>query len=180
MDIITIIKDYLIEKYISRLSSLFFKAEKNQFFSSLLTNSLEEKIWSKKEEKNEIKNENEIEEEINKENDEKINDNTLTEKLAKLYLENLEYYNESAKLSPKLGSNKVAIILGLKIPGIKSVLDNIINDVKDNILEGFSNNEDLLRKPIEDDTIEEEKNNYFNKLLELNYSLYNLIATKKN
>ena len=179
MDIITIIKDYLIEKYISRLSSLFFKAEKNQFFSSLLTNSLEEKIWSKKVDKNEIKNENEIEEEINKENDEKINDNTLTEKLAKLYLENLEYYNESAKLSPKLGSNKVAIILGLKIPGIKSVLDNIINDVKDNILEGFSNNEDLLRKPIEDDTIEEEKNNYFNKLLELNYSLYNLIAKKE-
>ena len=80
IEIISIIKKYLSKIYTSQLSSMFFKAEKDQFFSTLLSNNIERKIWQSKE--NEIKKDDE-EEEINLKKENNYEDKTIIEKLAK-------------------------------------------------------------------------------------------------
>ena len=40
IEILSVIKKYLTKIYTNQLSLMYFKAEKDQFFSSLLTNSL--------------------------------------------------------------------------------------------------------------------------------------------
>ena len=49
IEILSIVKKYLSRIYTTQLSLMFFKAEKDQFFSTLLSNNLERKIWPKKE-----------------------------------------------------------------------------------------------------------------------------------
>ena len=175
IEIISLIKDNLIEKYLSELTSLYFKAEKNQFFSSLLTNNLEKKVWSEKEDNNEIKNKDEIEKEKNLKKEEKNADKTLIEKIAELYLGNL-VYESKIKIQKKIRANKMEIILGFKIPGIKPILDSILKNARENILGNYSKNESELRNNIDDEEIEGKKKKYFEDLLLQNDSLFNLIT----
>ena len=179
IEILTVIKEFLVKQYLSQLSLMYFKAEKDQFFSTLLSNSIDKKLWSVKEENNEIKNNNEIEEEMNLKKDENNLDKTITEKIAKLYLANLVYNDNKTKVQEKPGSNKIDIYLGFKIPGIKPVLDKILNHAKENTLENYSKNEKELRNNIDDEELEEKKKTYFNDLLLLNNSLYNLIVKEE-
>ena len=69
IEILQVIKEYLSKLYISQLSLMLFKAEKEQFFSTLLTNNIEGQIWNNKDG-------NEIQE-----------NKTIIEKLAELHPE---------------------------------------------------------------------------------------------
>ena len=170
IEILSVIKNYLSSLYIKQLNLLFFKAEKDQFFSSLLSNNIEKKIWPRKNDKNEINNDQEIEEEINLKKEEIYEDKTVVEKIAKYYLETIVYNDGKTNIVEKIGANKVNIILGFKIPGIKPIFDRILNSFKDNILKNYRKNEDNLRN-----YFEEAKNKYFESLTMFNNSLYNVI-----
>ena len=178
IEILSIIKRYLSKLYTSQLSLMYLKAEKDQFFSSLLTICLEEQLWPKKEEKNNIIEEKE--EEINKQQEEIYEDKTITERIAKAYLENMVYNDGKTNITEKIGANKVDIIFGFKIPGIKTILEKILSSLKENILKNYLNNENNLRDILEPDEIEEKKNSYFNDLLMLNNSLLELINKEES
>ena len=180
IEIIKVIENYLIEKYLSQFASIFFRAEKDQFFSTLLTNSIEKKIFLKKE-NNKIEDINKMEEGIDIKNIEEKKDNTINEKISKLYLENLNYNDKKENAHKRLRSNKVDIILGLKIVGIKPIFDIILNKHKEYILYNYLKNENEMRNYIEDyDEIEKKRKIYFEELFLLNNSLLNLIKKEKN
>ena len=170
IEIISVIKRYLSKIYINQLTLFYFKAEKEQFFSSLLSNSIEQELWPTKK----IDNKNE-EEELIKEKEEIYEDKTLIEKLAKVYLEQVVYNDNITKISPIIGGNKVDIIFGLKIPGIKPILDNILKLNKENILKDYQNNENELRDFYYEDEVEKKKKEFFSNLKMLNNSLLILI-----
>ena len=153
IEIVRVIKEYLEKLYFKELMLLFYNAEKDQFFSSLLTNNISEKHLKKEENKNFLKNINENKEELNFKKNEKNQDINLAEKITKLYLEDLNYYENEAKFQEKIGSNTVDIILGFKIPGIKYILDKILEFSRENILKDYSNNEFELRNFIDEDEI---------------------------
>ena len=142
IEIISFIKKYLLKFYFSQLYLLYNKAEKEQFFSSLLSNSLEQKIWQS--EINNIKGKNgKISNNFTKEYI--FEDKTITEKIAKLYLEDIIYNNGLTTIIKKPVFKKINIILGLKIPGIKIAFDEVIKSVNDNLLENYRKNENNLR-----------------------------------
>ena len=73
---------------------------------------------------------NKIENESQDEN--KINFNDIKEiisKISNLVLANIS--NEEIKITEKINSNRVDIILGLKIPGIKASFENIKKKIKE-------------------------------------------------
>ena len=177
VEIISVIKRYLSKLYTSQLTLLYFKAEKEQFFSSLLSNALEQEIWGVKLNKDdkirkkEKENEEEIEEEIKLGNEDK----TIIEKIAKLYLDQLVFNDGLTRVNEKQYSNKLDIIFGLNIPGIKTLFDQILKSVKDNILKKYRNNENNLRNYYENELVEEEKRKYFEELKTFNNSLVNIV-----
>ena len=143
IDIISVIKKQIIKRYCSELNLMFFKAEKEQFFSSLLTNDIEESLW---------KNENE--------------DITLIEKNAKFYLDQFKYDDGLTKVYEKLGHNKVDIMFGMKLPGIKPILDRILIPINE-ITKNYRENENDLRTILDEETKDEDIKRYF-RLLNLN------------
>ena len=164
IDILPIIERYLHKIYISKLHLLFFKAEKDQFFSSLLSNE-EDKA---KEDiiKNEIKNEEVIS--YNNKKD-------IIEKISKIYFEHLILDDEVIKIVQQPRANLISIFLGLNIPGIYPIFNKILKPIKDNIIKEYHKNENILRNVLEDEEIEHEKEKYFKALNEFNYSVTNLI-----
>ena len=63
--------------------------------------------------------------------------------------------------------------------GIKPILGKMMNLVRDNILQNYRNNENILRNGIEPNEVEEVKNNYFDNLIILDNSLVNLITKEE-
>ena len=177
IEILSVIKKYLTKIYTKQLSLMYFKAEKDQFFSSLLTNSLEQKIWPRKDDKN--KDNNEEEEEINQKKEEIYEDKTIIEKLAVAYLKTMVYNDNKTNIVEKIKSNKVDIIFGLKIPGIKPIIEKICISAKDNTLKNYYANENELRNFIEEEDLEEKKKNYFDNLLMYDNSLVVLIKKEE-
>ena len=177
IEIISIIKRYLSNLYIKELSLFYFKAEKNQFFSSLLSNSLEQELWPNK--NIEKENDKNIEEDINLKKEEIYEDSTIIEKLSKAYLEKVIYNDGITKITPKIGANKIDIIFGLKIPGIKPLFNNILKNNKENILKNYRDNENDLRNYYYEDEIEEKKKEYFDNLKRQNNSLLIIISKEE-
>ena len=181
IEIISIIKKYLLKLYNSQLNLLYFKAEKDGVFSSLLSYSLEQKLWQC--EKNNLeKKEEEIRDSINTyiKNEENFKDETIVEKLAKSYLEDIIYNDGLTRITEKTFSNKLDIVFGLKIPGIKNFFDKIIKSVKENIIKNYRKNENNLRNIFENknEALKEIKN-YFNNLKTFNNSLANIFTKEK-
>ena len=145
IEILSNIKRYLSIIYQKELSLMFFKLEKDQFFSTLLTY--------------EIKNED------------------IIENFIRYYLENMVYKECENILIKKIGANKIDIIFGLKIPGIKPILDKFIFFVKENTLKDYRHNENELRHYIDE---EEAKEKYLKNLSLLNNSLFNLINKEED
>ena len=173
IEIISVIKKYLSKLYTSQLNLLYFKAEKEQFFSSLLSNSLNQKIWQ-----SEVINIKGKEGEINTNTkmEDIFEDKTIIEKIAKSYLEDIAYNDGLTRITEKQSSNKIDIIFGLKIPGIKAVFDKIIKSVNENIIKNYRNNENNLRNFFEkEDERKKEIENYFNDLKISNNSLVNIL-----
>ena len=173
IEILSVIKKYLSNLYTKQLSLMYFKAEKDQFFSSLLTNEIETKLWPRRDAKNEANNDEE--EEINLKKEELYEDKTIVEKIAKYYLETMVYNDGKTNIVEKIGRNKVNIIFGFKIPCIKPILDRILASTKENTLKMYRNNENELRNNIDPEEIENVKNLYFGNLNITNNSLFNLI-----
>ena len=151
IDIISTIIKNIIKNYCSELNLIFFKAEKEQLFSSLLTYEIEESLW---------KNENE--------------DKTLIEKNIKHYLEQLDYDDGLTKVYEKIGANKVEIMFGMKFPGIKPLLDKILIAVND-VSKKYRENENDLRSNLNEETENDDIQRY-NELLNIyNNSTVNII-----
>ena len=177
IELTSVIKRYLSKIYTSQLSLMYFKAEKDQFFSSILSNNLEQPIWPKKRDNN--KDNNDEEEEIKPKKEIYI-DETIIERISKHYLENMVYNDGKTTIVEKIGANKVDIIFGLKIPGIKPIIDRIIISVKENILVNYQKNENELRNYLDPEEIEEAQKKYFNDLSMLNNSLSVLINKEES
>ena len=178
IEIISFIKKYLSKLYNYQLNQIFFKAEKDQFFSSLLSNSLEEKIWQL--EKNNLRiKEEEISPRPNTyiKKEEIFEDKTIVEQLANLYLKDIiNYDNFYVRIYENLYSNNLVIILGLYLPGIKNAFDKITKSVKENIIINYRKNENNLRNFFEnEDRRTKETKNFFNDLKIFNNSLVNII-----
>ena len=104
----------------------------------------------------------------------------MIEKIAKSYLDHLVYNDGLTRIVERPGSNRVNITLGLNIPGIKSVFNKIINEIKENIFKNYRNNESNLRNIFDDEEqIENEKKNYFKNLNMCNNSLNSLLSKEE-
>ena len=160
IDILTLIKNYTLKAYRSLLSLLFFKAEKDQFFSSLLTNEQ----YLEKEENN---------------NEDEINENGLFEKISLAYLKKLDFNDGITRVTERPRANHVNIIFGLKIPGIKSIFDTITKNVRDYVSKSYRINEDNLRITIDKEKEVEEKQKYFRALNTFDNSTINIINKEK-
>ena len=151
IDIISVIEQYLINLYNTKLNILFFIAENDQFFSSYLSNE---------EEKEKLEN----------------NTRITTEKL---YFENLNLNDDRIRLVEKPRSNKIDIILGLKLPGIKPILEKIIIYTRENIINKYWLNENNLRNYYENEEIKAEIEKYNNKCKRLNDYIIHLMNNEK-
>ena len=149
-----IIKNYFSNFYISKLLLIFFRAENDQIFSTILSNEKSNELWTDKEDS---KNAN------------------IIEKIVISYFNSLSFDDGKIKLVKEEGTNKVDIIFGIKTPGIKTSFDRILKSVKENIVKKYRKNEDMLRMHLEDEEIKKTKNNYYKILKDLDLSLINLI-----
>ena len=161
IDLLSEIEKYLYNIYISKINLLFYKAENDQFFPSLLSNEEDKDI------KNEIKTEGTIITYDNKKD--------IIEKISKIYFQNLILNDEEFKISKVPKGNKIETMLGLNIPGIREIFNKIIKSVKENIIKKYKKNDDTLREYLEEEEIEQKKETYFKELKEFNISLFNLI-----
>jgi len=143
-DLIDVLKSDLSNLYNSYVGQTIFKLAKNSFFSSLLTINEEVKL---------NKNNNEYAENFD-------NLKKIISKISEIFLENIS--KEEVKITEKPNSNIVNVILGAKIPGIKTSIENIVQKISENVTK-FRINEFNLRnrKDISDDNIE---NNYWKEL----------------
>ena len=173
IDMISVIQRYLSECYTRKLSSLYYKLEQNQFFSTLLSaKELNKKIIKN----NEKENNNEIKNEVEKENNFA---NEIIERTREEYLNNLDIINEveenvenainkegekNYQIVEKPGMNDINIILGLKLPGVKSIISSIIKKIKNEILRRYKSNENSLRGRIDENKIDSRIKSYKKKL----------------
>ena len=155
-DLINLIKQELLKIYNSLIYILFFKLEKNQFFSSLLCNEYLKQS-----------------ENIQKKETKKKKDINIIEKISEFYLSVLKFNDGKTKITIGLQKNKVDIILRYRYPGLKPVLEKIISKIKENISKEYRRNENNLRGLLDDE--EEETNYYFRKLFIFDSSAVNII-----
>ena len=188
IDMISVIIRYLKESYTTKLSNLYYKAEKDQFFSSLLSkNELNQKgkkkvgnkIYEEGEDKNEEQNDISIKliektreiylSELNiiNNDDEEEREENVKEKEEKK--ENEKKKNE---IIEKPGMNEINIILGMKLPGIKPIISSLIKKFKNEIARIYKKNENSLRDFLPEKIIESQKKVYKKKLKMCNDSMF--------
>ena len=196
--IISVIQRYLSELFTDNLTQFVFKTEKDHFLSTFIFNQsskeiLEyienlkniEKMEDKKEEiinangENKTKEKNEKIFQINNEeqkqskkftinNEEYYMGNQLVKKLIGIYLQTLDISN-TARFRKKIKANKISVLLGLKLPGMKLTLNSFRNYVRDEISEHFLECEKNVKYlTLEEDEKEEDNikdvNNLKNKI----------------
>ena len=152
IDIICIIKNYLSYLYTKILNIFYFKAEKDHFFSALLSFAELENLYNQ--EKNdtnlisiicpEVFGEKIKRKKNNIEMDNTIKD--ILQNIAKIYLKNLNYNDGLIRVTEMPKANNINIILGLNLPGLKPILDRIIKTVRDEICNKYYQNEINLRE----------------------------------
>ena len=197
VDLVSIIIKYLSESYSHQLNLFIFKAEKDHFFSSVLSIEEEkaklEEIENKKKKKKKYvintssKTKKELEEDLDDfEEDifniekncawEDLGDESssfwkrdISELTKEVYLENLSFNDGKTKITEKPAANKLDIYLGLKLPGLKTTIDKIVKKVKDDVLpKYFKNEDDLRRTKNKDKQLEIDIINYKDELKRLN------------
>ena len=190
IDILSSIRRYLSEIYSHTLNNFYYRAEKDQFFSTLL--SLEkpkENNQNINRNRNVIKNEDNDDNENdmniiknNQENEKDINNGENLHKInvineaKQLYLEEFKFEketedkndrkeedkknNQNINIIEQLGANKINIILGLQLPGMFKIIFDIIKRTRNEVLKKYNINESSLRKYIEDEEAENAKAEY--------------------
>jgi hypothetical protein len=191
IDIASVLENYLLNLYIVKLNILFFKAEKDQFFSTLLTN--QENLYFKDNKENIINENNEkpntiktVNEKEKKGNNEKtINlesihlDKEMIEKLSKIYFDNLILSDEQIRLIQKPRANQIDIILGLNLPGIRTSIKKLLKSIKDNVVEKYSGYESNLRFYLEEEERKGAVQDYIKGIKALNDYTIRLIKNDK-
>ena len=181
IDMISVIIRYLSESYTSKLSVLYYKAEQDQFFSSLLSINELNKIEMNKKKNKIIEEGEDVNEEQNNEISKKI-----IEKTRDIYLNELDFTdNEDEKkeeiekekekkngIIEKPGMNEINIILGLKLPGITSIISILIKKFKNEISRIYKKNENFLRESYSEQEVESKKKIYIKKLKMCNNSMF--------
>ena len=192
IDLVMVFKILLYKIYKRYLYLLYFKAEQDQFFSTLLSN--EEKNKDNKE-NNQDKNENDFNVIIEEENDqigennnqnnivkEKEKNKSIINEFENIYLKNL-IYNENNKkfILEQLGANELNIILGLNLPGIKSTIDSISQKFKTETLLFYRQNENILRQfnNWNEEVLQRNTRTFFENLNKYNESTLNELLRNK-
>jgi hypothetical protein len=178
VDLPSIIIKYLSWSYAHQLNLFIFKAEKDHFFSSLLSNvedptiiDLDKNNKKKKKKKkkdniintstnNNIDSDDDIDYEediktVKKESlwdddddDEGIWKRDIFEITKEVYLEQLMFNDGKTRITERPGANNLEIILGLKLPGLKTTIDRIIKKVREEVVPKYFKNEDDLRRNV--------------------------------
>ena len=182
IDLINIIQKHLSDLYLKNLYLLYYKAEQDQFFSTLLSN-LEIKNINKN--KNKPENDQIIEEEEDniikktEENKDDENENVqkTLEKAKNIYLEKLIIFENNEERNKKYiieeqEKNKLDIILGLKLPGFKAIINSIIKRFRNEFMNQYRKYENTLRDDLDEYEIESKKQEYFSHI-----KIYNHIIT---
>ena len=146
IDMITIIKRYLSNYYKKKLNYLYFRAEQDQFFSTILSKYELDRI-KKAEEANQIKDEDEDGEQAKENNENVIN---VLKRTKEVYLSEMNITEEKFNVVEKPGENNLDIILGLKLPGMIYIIDLIVKKFRNEILRFYKNNEKSLRGILSD------------------------------
>ena len=176
-NLIFCIAKYLNEIYNHLFNIFYYKAEKDQFFSSLLTledsNENNMNIINMVDENDDFQDMKELD--FSKNNELKKD---MINKVIEIYLEHFSFGNEKGNqnienINGQLGANKINIILGLQLPGMFPIITSIIKKSRDDIIKKYLINESNLRKNIENENIEKEKENYEKKFNDLNNILLN-------
>ena len=173
MDLIMVFKRLIYKIYKRHLYSLYFKAEQDQFFSTLLSNEKESKD-------NDVIIEEEIEqyEQNSIQNNEVKKDkkNIIINKYENTYLKNLIYKKNNKKfILEQHGLNELNIILGLNLPGIKSTIDSICKRFKTETLLLYRQNENILRQFDDNwnnEVLQRNRRAFFQNLKKYNESTY--------
>ena len=179
IDMINIIRRHLSNSYSKILSNFYYKLEKNQFFSSILSVNELIKIDKKAElDIIEDEDENKKEEEINFLETEPIKNILI--KAREIFLEEFNFNDNHIKenIIENPGSNELEIILGVKLPGIKYIIDSIIEQFKKDILSRYKSNENSLRSDIDEEDASNKINLYKEKLNSFNEPI--VIELNKN
>ena len=199
VDLVSVIIKYLSEKYAHQLNLFVFKSEKDHFFSSLLSLYEEKKIEEEnlknkntkkkflffkknlKVEKKEEEEDDDYVEDINNikndsllslEKDKDLGKKNIFEITKEVYLQNLRF-NDNTRITENPGGNHLEVFLGLKLPGLKTTIDQIIKKVKDNvIIKYFKNEDDLRRNENKENLLQNDINNYKEELNRLNEITY--------
>ena len=163
--IISVIQRYLSEIFTYHLTQFVFKTEKDHFLSTFIFNQSSKEISDYIENLQNIENkiEDKKEEEIKKEQKEEDKQsqiikqqyylgNQLVKKLIEIYLRNLNISN-TAKFNKKIKANKISVLLGLKLPGMRLTLNRLRNYAKDEISHHYFESE----KEIKELTLEEDE-----------------------
>ena len=155
IDIISIIKKHLSKDYSKKLNLFFFKAEKDQLFSSLLSFSQIEQL-----------NKYDSIKVMKKEKNEKMK--SIVDKTTELYLEKMVYNDGALRVIEKLGANRVNTILGLNLPGSKTILEKLVNTIKGEITDKYYQNEMNFKESKNSNDLKE----YNDEINRLNNSTY--------
>ena len=185
IDIICIVKNYLSHLYTKNLNLFYFKAEKDHFFSSLLSFAELENINDKDTNDNNINsisNSNLISKicpeifGVKFKQSKKIEEmnqkvKNIIQKVSESYINNMVYNDGLLRITERLGANNIDIILGLNLPGMKTILDRIMKKVRDEICDKYYKNEMNLRESVnKGKELTNNINSYYEELKRLNNS----------
>ena len=178
IEIISVVQRYLSGLFTDNLTQFVFKSEKDHFLSTFIFNKFYNKVDNninkQEEEKNEIKiedknqkeeNKNEIkkedinQKEENKEETQYYMGNKLVKQLIEAYLEILNTL-DTQRFVKKIKFNKIKLLLGLKLPGIRKTLNDFRNYIKNELREVYLDIEKELKfiSINEDDSIKQVEN----------------------
>ena len=165
IDIISVIKRYLSELFRDNITQFVFKTEKDHFLSAFIYNQLENKNNDNDNNDKIVNNDNnggEVEEEMNLYGENKIKENNepeIKEKedkndiniekdkqyymgnqvlkaLIDKYLETLDI-TQSQKFKKKIKTNKITLLIGLKLPSIKYLIGCFRTYIKNELSQDY-------------------------------------------
>ena len=120
-----------------------------------------DKIQENKEE-NKEQNKEQIINEVKEKNDYDITKNKLISKLEEKYLDKLDI-SQTKDFNKNMKKNQITLVLGLKLPAMKNIINNIRLYIKTNISEKYYRNENFIRQ-IEEEIFIEKENKIINTL----------------
>ena len=161
--IIQVIQRYISILFTDNLTQFVFKSEKDNFLSTFIFNQLysnenipinnnkDNKIEEEKKEDNKDKDNK-----INEENKEKKDDdkeekgkqyymgNKVVKKQIEIYLQTVDIHT-TARFKKKINNNKITLLLGFRLPGMRILLNKLRNYAKSELRNRYIENENDIK-----------------------------------